>query len=267
MKALPILVITNALALGLALILMVEQQDLKSQLGAARSRPARPSAGDPGLAAGAARERIGALERQLSTLLDSLGDPTIPVGDGAGVEPSLGEEEASGGSNGGGMFGLPPIEEEGELEPGEEPATDPRMELFRRQVRRANQLDSVEDRRVRVERSLDRLVEQNRIGQLDATQKKAVTTKLMAARGQVSTIWARLREDPAIRELPREERWQAMRTQYEDFRTKTQRELEKVVPAADAKVIAEVAMRDAGRGGGRPSTGGGGRSRGRGGDR
>jgi|GEM_PF-6870883 len=41
MKLVPILVVTNALALGLAILLYFQQEDLKSQVGSARSTPVR----------------------------------------------------------------------------------------------------------------------------------------------------------------------------------------------------------------------------------
>ena len=37
MKTVPILVVTNALALGLIILLYVQQEDLKSQLGSSRN--------------------------------------------------------------------------------------------------------------------------------------------------------------------------------------------------------------------------------------
>ncbi|MHC4224396.1 MAG: hypothetical protein ACYSUN_10430, partial [Planctomycetota bacterium] len=48
MKAIPILAITNALALVLVVVLYVQQEDLQSQLKSARARPARttPSMND-----------------------------------------------------------------------------------------------------------------------------------------------------------------------------------------------------------------------------
>ena len=58
MKAIPILIITNALALGLVIVLFLQQEDLQTQLSSNRSGGVRDVPADTGQ-----NDRIAKLER------------------------------------------------------------------------------------------------------------------------------------------------------------------------------------------------------------
>jgi hypothetical protein len=243
MKATPILVITNVVALCMVALLYLNQLELKDQLGNARQPASRAPSADL-----AEAERFDALERRIAALTRLIEEPAgmmaegdLPTGsDDSSVAGEGGEMDADG-------FALPEIEGAGEdgLLP-----TNPKMEIFRRQVRRANDLNSQEDRVQRMNDSLDRLVEQNRIGALDPVQREAVTTALLRARTKIPQVMQKLRSDQTMADLPREERRELWRSAFEGLQTETQKELESAVPAADAKVISDSMAREA-MGGGR----------------
>ena len=237
MKAIPILIITNVLALCLVLLLYLNQLELKDQLGNVRQPASRAPSADL-----AEAERFDALEKRIADLTRLLEEPTGMVGEGlpSGIDP--GPEE--GGETEG--FAMPEIEDVGKdgLLP-----TNPKMEVFRRQVRRANELNSQEDRVRRMNESLDRLVQENRIGALDKAQREAVTKTIFKARAKVPQIWEKIRSDGSLADLPREERWQVVRAGFDELQAETQSELEGTVPAADAKVIVDTLARDLMRGG------------------
>jgi len=250
MKAIPILIVTNVLALGLVLLLYLDQQGLKDQLvNSRRSASRAPSAELAGA------ERFEALEKRIADLTRLIDEPMGMVGEGDLVEGMRSADGLSTGESADGEYALPAIEDVGE--DGILPS-NPKMEVFRRQVRRANDLNSQEDRVRRMNESLDRLARDNRIGVLDDAQKEQVTAALLRSRARIPQILEKLRSDMTMRDLPREEQWEVRRGAFETLQAETQKELEGSVPAADAKVIVETMSRDYMRGG--P---GGGRGRGR----
>jgi len=254
MKAVPILVITNALALGLAIFLYVQQQDMKTQLSSSRtSAPRREVAADTRALNG----RIEALERHLASV--DAGD--VPAG---GMAPDLvaetaGEEpeavDAPAGTDA-------PASADDEPVGGGYASAGAAMETFRKRVARAIELNEQEQRVDRVARGLDRLVEGNRIAPLNDDQKQAVARSILGTREKLPQVWRKIRGLPDG--TPREERMNVARTEFEAIRAEAQQEIEGIVPAADAKVIIETQLRSPrgamrGFGGGRNRAGAGGR--------
>ena len=80
MKALPILVVTNALALGLVLLLYLQQEDLKSQISNPRSSAtSRDVPADIGFASRIAKlEAWLAASRGVGEVLDDVTGQTAP---------------------------------------------------------------------------------------------------------------------------------------------------------------------------------------------
>ena len=125
---------------------------------------------------------------------------------------------------------------------------DGQMQTFRKSVRKANELNREEDRVNREMERIDRLIKNNKIGALSAKQKEAVATVLLNSRDKTPRIWRQFRNNPELRELPREDRAKLIRVEYQKLRDETQKELEEVVPAADAKTILDEGMRGGDRG-------------------
>ena len=242
MKAVPILILTNVLALGLVLMLYVKQDELSDKLESRRVTTDRTTvATDPAL-----RDRLARLEAALESSGMAVPDPAeeMPsretVEDGGGDAPTAtmgNEADATAGAAG----TLP----------------EAAMDKFRGNVREAMRLNAEEDRTLRVVEGIDGLIKDNRIAPLTDTQKKKVATAIMKYRGQMPTVWRKLRE-----EMPegatREDRRKYMTEAFEDLRAEVQTDIEGIVPAADAKVIVDTTARG-GMGRGMP---GGGRGRG-----
>ncbi|MHC4549798.1 MAG: hypothetical protein ACYTEZ_13580 [Planctomycetota bacterium] len=239
MKAVPVLVLTNALALGLVVLLFFQQSDLESQLNSGRtSAPRRTELVED---SAGMQDRIARLERLLAA--QRRGD--APAGEAEGLARSAGDPAAGSSEPAG---DLPPAAEAG---PSGLADYDPReMEQFRRKVRRANQLNDQEDQVQRVVTRLDTLVGENKIAPLTPKQKERVAETILATRGQVPQIFRRLRESGAFGETSREERGQMIRAEFESLRVEAQKQLEEVVPAADAKTIMDDSMGDRGGFGG-----------------
>jgi len=123
------------------------------------------------------------------------------------------------------------------------------MELFRRRVRRAEELNSAEERFRRVAERIDRLVQSNRIAPLSPKQKKFVAKTLLDTRRAIPNIWRKIRENNDLGNMSREERGQLIRSEYEGLRVEAQKALEETIPAADAKTILDDSMQDRGFGG------------------
>jgi hypothetical protein len=242
MKAIPILVVTNALALALAIYLFVEQSALRSQLGARRSETVRTEFADPG----DVQVRLDRLERGYA----ARGEALPPLEDA----PSAGNAAPSRSATPDEPFASPGPR--GAAAPDDAPAApaseeyDPReLEVFRKKVRRANELNDEEDQLNRVAERLDTLVSENRIAPLDAGQRTALARLSLDYRRRVPDVWRKVRET-----LPetasREDRGRVMRAEFEALRAQAQREMELIVSAADAKTIMDESMRERGFGGG-----------------
>jgi hypothetical protein len=257
MKAVPILVVTNALALGLVVVLFVQQGDLESQLNATRTPTARHT---DVVEEGAVEDRIARLER----LLKATGGGAdvgfdLPEGPGPGGEPAMAADgpAAGGEAEAGAEAG---VESGGAYDPQE-------MERFRKKVRRAIELNGQEDRVTRVVDRLDGLISENKIAPLTPKQKTSVAETILAAQQKIPEVFRRLRESGSFNDVPREERRQLVRAEIDSLRGETQKELESTVPAADAKTIMDDYLSDMFRGPGRGGFGrppGGGRTSGRG---
>lgn len=247
MKIVPILAISNALALGLVILLFVQQSDLKSQLGSSRSASR----------SGAAGIDVASMEQRILERLRDERGAAAPVsvetaGEARVDDPTgTGEMTASRGSD-----GAPTGTEGGDKDAGV--LQGPRMEVFRRNVRKANELNRQEDRvNGEIER-LDRLVENGRIAALNEKQKSEIANKVLGFRQSSREIWGQLRSNPQLREMAREDRMKYVREEFAAMRDRAAKELEKIVPPADAKTISETAM----RGGWGGFRGDGGRTRG-----
>ncbi|MHC4956738.1 MAG: hypothetical protein ACYTGN_00085 [Planctomycetota bacterium] len=236
MKIVPILVITNAIAFGLLAMLFIEQGDLKSQLKTARSHSRPATVSDAGLEA-----RLEALERMRA----GSGAVATDLGTDARVDAPSGE-------------GLPTDGGEAAKDAEAAEAADvlqgERMESFRRNVRKANELNREEDRVTREVDRIARLVEEGKIASMSPAQEQKVAKTLLSYRDQIPEIWRRMRSDPEMREMSWEERRQVMQTEGDALRGRAVKDLEKIISAADAKALAEDSMRDRGRGPSRPRT-------------
>ncbi|MHC4933313.1 MAG: hypothetical protein ACYTGV_14105, partial [Planctomycetota bacterium] len=135
----------------------------------------------------------------------------------------------------------------------------PEMETFRKNVRKANELNQEEVRLNAVADRLDELVANNKIGAVTKKQKKLIAGVLVQASEEGRTRMRRFWGNPELRSLPREERGALMRSEWESIQETTLKGLEQIVPAADAKTIVDDGLRSVmGRGmgmGGGPSRG------------
>ena len=254
MKAVPILVVTNALALGLVALLFVQQSDLESQLNSTRTTTARrvDVTEEEGV-----QDRIARLERLMSARSGEGGGlDLLPAETAAGEELPTGAGGPAPGSDAASAAAEGAASELASYEPQE-------MERFRRKVRKAVELNSEEDQVGRVVDRIDGLIGENKIAPLTTKQKSSVARTILSARGKIPLIFRRLRESGAFSDVPREERGQIIRAEFENLRIEAQKELENTVPAADAKTILDDSRAD--RGGmwrGMGDMGGRGRSRG-----
>ena len=231
MKAVPLLAITNAVTLALVLLLFFQDDNPQGH-----QRAASPQAQIDREALKA--EVMADLKQQLSELY-------VPVRKETGDRVVLkdgkdGPAHATGGDTDPGAEGTDSATPE--LLP------DGQMQTFRKNVRKAIELNREEDRVNREMERIDRLITSNRIGALSDEQKKAVATVLLNSRDKRPRIWRQFRTNPELRELPREERAKIYRVEFAKLNDETQKELEEVVPAADAKTILEEGMRGGDRG-------------------
>jgi len=252
MKAVPILVVTNALALGLVVLLFIQQSDLESQLNSTRTTTARRAdvTEEEGV-----QDRIARLERLMRARSEEGGGPEpLPAEIALGEElpTGAGGPALSGGAASAAAEGAD--SEYGSFGPQE-------MDRFRKNVRRANELNSEEDQVGRVVDRIDSLVSENKIAPLTKKQKSSVARTILSTREKVPTIFRRLRESGAFSDVPREERGQLIRTEFENLRIEAQKELENTVPAADAKTILDDSLGDRGMWRGMGDMGGRGRGR------
>jgi hypothetical protein len=230
MKAVPILVITNALALGLAIVLYVRQGALESQMGARRTEGSRTEVVDTS----GIEMRLEQLERRY---LGESGQASAPATGAAPADPSFAAPQPGAGDAQGG--GPPAAGSSEEFDPQE-------MEVFRKKVRKSNDLNQEEDQFNAIASRLDELVKTNKIGPLTPSQREAVARIALRQRRRMPEIWRKLRESGTLETANREDRGRILRVEHETLRVETQRALEEIIPAADAKTIVEEAVRDRG---------------------
>jgi len=231
MKAVPILVLTNALALGLGIFLLVDREE---------ATPTRSESYRGGTVDVASLEmRIAVLERQLA---EARAGGRLPTADASAATLDAGGPAAA--ATGEVPTTSAPTE-------GGEPAADTapeefdsaEMEVFRRKVAKAIELNDDEAAVRRVAERIDALVEQNRIAPLSDKQKEQVAHTMMDYRREMPNVWRKLRENGTLESASREERGQLIRAEYDKMRLEAQRALEALeLPAADAKVILDEAM-------------------------
>jgi hypothetical protein len=242
MKTIPILVITNALALGLAIFVYVKQGE---NAGSARRSDARSDTSE----VAELRRRIDELELAARTYrphptADAMDDAAAPSGATKGAPARAAEGEAP-------LASPPPAD----------PAADPgatgsedfepqEMEIFRRKVRKANDLNQEEEQKKGIVDGIDRLVKDNKIAPLTPSQKESVANTVMASRRKGMDVWKKLREAGTLEGANRESRGLIIRTEMETLRSETQRALEDIMPAADAKTYLDETLRDQMRFGG-----------------
>jgi len=241
MKAVPLLVISNVVALALVVLLWMNQSDLEEKLASRRSNPVR---NDPAVDADLDNERINQLiDARLASMrrgaaADSAGIPAEVEG-GSDAPPQAGDGDDS--------SAVPATGVELEVGDGEGVvvATDPQMETFRKKVAAANELNREEERINRMIGSIEELENNSRIAALSRTQKVKVARSLLAARERIPDIWRSMRENNDLRSLSREERRTLFQNEFDSLKSAAQKELETMVPAADAKTIVDesVSMR------------------------
>jgi|GEM_PF-2961571 len=237
MKIVPILAITNALALGAAALLYLEIDDLKSQVGSSRGSSRAASGSDEVDTQGYTQAQLDrAVERALTrrgpegaarSKLDASGDE--PIEEGKAIDRSLPSPEN--------------FDEDAERE-------KPGMDYFRQRVRLAQDLNGKEDRIVREVERIDQLIDSARIGSLSPVQKKKAAEVLIQRADKTRLIWRGLREREDLKNVPQDQRREAYGNAYreeaETLRAETQKSLEKVIPAADAATLLESGRGDMG---------------------
>jgi len=240
MKAVPLLVISNVIALALVALLWMNQSDLEEKLASRRSPAARDA--DPAYDTDT-DVRLRRLESQLASLRES------PVEEaGARPQPTGGSDAPEPGvQDGDDPLPVPVSGVELEVGDGEGVvvASDPVMEAFRQRVAAANELNREEERINRMIDSIEELESNSRIATLSRKQKVEVARSLLAARERIPQIWRSMRENNDLRSLSRDERRTLFQNEFDSLRVAAQKELETVVPAADAKTIVDqsVSMR------------------------
>ncbi len=244
MKTLPILVITNALALGLAIFVYVKQGE--NQGAARRSDGTRSEASE----VAQLRTRIEELELG-ARAYRSPAASDVPFESGA---PAAAKGATSHASEGGEAELAAPPAARPAVEPGATGSEefDPQeMEVFREKVKKANELNQEEEQKKGIVDGIDRLVRENKIAPLTPSQKEAVATTVIVSRRKGMDVWKKLRESGTLDGTAnREERGRIVRAEMETLRAETQRALEDIMPAADAKTYLDETLRDQMRFGG-----------------
>jgi hypothetical protein len=243
MKIIPILAVTNALALGLAVYLYVQLDQVRSQTGAGRSDTASAR-----LAA-----RVDTLERDLAMKGVEL-VPAAPAPEavsrtdssGAAMEP----KEHDGKAPPALAANAPEETQDATTGAGAEENYDPReMEVFRHKVKKALEINAEEDQKNRIIDGIDDLVKQNKIAPLNTKQKEGVAATVIAYRQKIPLVFTKLRESGALDNASREDRGRIVRSEFDTLRAEAQQSLEQYMPAADAKTYLDESMRDGMRGG------------------
>jgi len=237
MKTIPILVITNALALGLAIFVYVKQGE--NQGGVRRSEGARSETSE----VADLRRRMEDLELAARTYrphptADAMDDAAAPSGATKGAPARAAEGEPA-------LAAPPPADALAEPgSTGSEEFDPQEMEVFRKKVRTANDLNQEEEQKKGIVDGIDRLVRDNKIAPLTPSQKESVANTVMTSRRKGMDIWKKLRESGTLDGTNRESRGLIIRTEMETLRSETQRALEDIMPAADAKTYLDETMRD-----------------------
>ncbi|MEM8883778.1 MAG: hypothetical protein AAGD14_06915 [Planctomycetota bacterium] len=242
-KAVPILVITNVIAFGVAVMAFVKVDEISSQPSSKRQSARRDVAsGD----VQRLEAKVADLESKLSRASFLKSNPSSEIGvDAAGVEDAGKAIERSipsvdGMPSGDGGFDADAV------------AASPGFEDFRKQVKLANEVNQKEDRINRAMSRMDELAGNARIGALSDKQKRKAAETLVGAQERSGLIWRGLMQREDLRSLPDDERRtafrEAYRTERDTIRTETQTELEGMMPAADAKVLMDQVGRMGDRG-------------------
>ncbi len=249
MKAVSLLAVTTALMTVAVILLYVEQQELKERLlTSPRSTVARTSGTD--------LARLDAQDIDDQRIEDIV-MRTLARMRADEVSGSAAPEEAAGAiaeGEGTDAIAASPLEalltetEEGDRQDVSE------MKEFRTRVRRAMDLNRREDEIKRIFGTLDRLSNEGRIGALNDEQKGKVTQAIISTRQKTRNVWRNVWSSiPQNESMSRQERFQTAREQvrveYENIRAATTKEMEEIVPAADAKVIIEQSIRGGDTGG------------------
>ena len=227
MKAVPILIVTNALALGLGLMAYLELDDLKAQRVGGRQTASREGADDSNDYYDA---QITELKKQLAAISVARGVP-LPADVGA---PADGEAAPLGKA----IDRSAPVPEK--FDETVELAR-PDFEYFRERVRLAQEENDKEERINREIDRLETLISNNRIGTLTDSQKKKAAETLIDTREKTRLIWRGLREREDLQNLPRDDQREAFRNAYrkeqENIQAAAQKSLEQFMPAADAETL------------------------------
>jgi hypothetical protein len=242
MKAVPILVVTNVVALALGLMAYLELDDLKAQRGTMRQTASRDGAqSDDHL-----RDQIQDLRQQILRLEGAV---TTAAAEGGPVASGPEASTAAGGSDGKAIDrGYPApdkFDEETEL-------ARPGFDYFRERVRLAQEANEKEDRINQQIDRLDNLITENRIGPLSDGQKRKAAEILLDTREKTRFIWRGLTQRDDLRNLPREEQREAYRREFrkerDSIQSTAQKTLEELMPAADAETLMSSSGRDMGGG-------------------
>ena len=231
MKAVPLLAITNAVTLALVILLYFQQDEPR---GHQRAASHQASIDIDAIKAEVRADVLASLRTRDSELYKP--GVTPETADRAVVKDGDGPSNATPG-------GTDPEAADTTIE-----LPDAEMKTFRNNVRKAIELNREQDRVDREMQRIDRLITNNKIGALSDKQKKVVATVLLNSRDKAPRIWRQFRNNPEMREMPREERAKIYRVEFQKLRDETQKELEDVIPAADAKTILEEGMRGGDRG-------------------
>ncbi len=224
MKAVPILIFTNAIALALGLVAVFGGEDPQSS----STRSSRSSA-DRDRAQGNdyydaqiadLKSEIARLSSDRATVKATpAGEVTKLTAEGAAIDHSYGDGEFD----------------------ADAAKADPAFANFRARVRLAGDENQREDNINREVDRLDQLISDNRIGTLSNAQKTKVAEKLIEQRGKTRLIWRGLRNRDDLQNLSDDERRgayrDAFRKEQETIRTETRTVLEKIMPAADAQTL------------------------------
>jgi len=237
MKAIPILVITNAVALGLGLMAYLELDDVKSQRGAMRQTSSREGAQGDDHTQEVVQDLRGQIAR-LQAKVDTLSAET------SGAVGAPASADAEGGKAIDRSYPVPAeFAEETEL-------ARPDFEYFRERVRLAQDANEKEERLNQQIDRLDSLITENRIGPLSDGQKKKAAEILLDTREKSRLIFRGLRERQELQNLPREQQREAWRTAFQKERdsinSAAQKSLEELMPAADAETLMASSGRDFG---------------------
>jgi hypothetical protein len=231
MKAVPILVITNMLALGLAVAALMDSGDTPSS----SSRSSRASSERSGAQGNDYYDaQIADLKAEIARISsDRATVKATPAGESSKLSEDGKEIDRSYG--------------EGELD-ADAVKADPAFADFRARVRLAGEANEREDSINREVERMDELISDNKIGTLDKAQKTRVAEQLIDHRSKTRMVWRGLMNREDLRSLPQDERRnayrEASRKEQETIKAESMKVLEGIMPAADAQTLME-----SGRGG------------------